>query len=119
MAWVVGDAGCEGLAGDAPGDVAGEGGVGGDGGGHGVGAAGDGLVDGVACDALVGVVDDGFGCGPLPLLVPGIVDGSGLLVHLSWWRWLPLVSEVAAGDVDGGRLLLVMVLLMPLVWVVV
>ena len=48
------------------------------------------------------------------LLWPGL---GGLLVHRLWWRWLPLVAEVAGGDADGG-VMLVMVLLMPLAWVI-
>ena len=50
MVWAPGDAVGEGVAGDALGDVVGEGGVGGAGG---VGAAGDGVVDCVLCGALV------------------------------------------------------------------
>ena len=41
---------------------------------------------------------------------------GGLLVYRLWWRWLPLVPEVAGGDTDG-ELVLAMVLLMPLAWV--
>ena len=40
-----------------------------------------------------------------------------MLVYRLWWRQLPLVPEVAAGDADGG-VVLAMVLLMPLAWVV-
>ena len=76
-------------------------------------------MNGVSCNAYVGVADDCSGHGPLRFLVGGLVDGSGLLVHRSWWRWVPLVPEVAAGDVDCGAVLLVMLLLLPLVWVVV
>ena len=47
------------------------------------------------------------------LLWPGL---GGLLVHRLWWRRLPLVAEVAGGDVDGG-VMLALVLLMPLAWV--
>ena len=50
MVWAGVDAVSEGVAGDAPGDVVGEAGVGGAGG---VGAAGDGVVDGVLCDSSV------------------------------------------------------------------
>ena len=102
MVWATGDADGEGVAGDAdaPGDVVGEGGVGGAGGGDAVGGAGDGSVDGVSCDALVAWV--------LLMMVPGVCPClrwwrlGGLLVHRLWWPWLPLVAEVAAGDVDGG-----------------
>ena len=41
---------------------------------------------------------------------------GGLFVYRLWWRWLPLVPEVAGGDADGG-VVLAMVLLMPLAWV--
>ena len=41
---------------------------------------------------------------------------GGLLVYRLWWRWLPLVPEVAGGDAVGG-VVLAMVLLMPLAWV--
>ena len=47
------------------------------------------------------------------LLWPGL---GGLLVHRLWWRWLPLVAEVAGGDADGG-VMLALVVLMPLAWV--
>ena len=47
------------------------------------------------------------------LLWPGL---GGLLVHWLWWRWLPLLAEVAGGDADGG-VMLALVLLMPLAWV--
>ena len=107
MVWAAGDALGEGVAGDAPGDVVGEGGVGGAGG---VGAAGDGAVDGVLCDALVARV--------LLLMVPGVCSCllwrrlGGLLVYWLWWRWLPLVPEVACGDTDGG-VVLAMLLMIP------
>ena len=112
MVWAAGDAVGEGVAGDAPGDVVGESGAGGA---SGVGTAGDGVVDAVLCDALVARV--------LLLMVPGVclcllwLRLGSLLVHRLWWRWLPLVPEVAGGDVDGG-VVLVMVLLMPLAWLV-
>ena len=89
---------CDAAVGGA-GDVVSEGVVGGGGGGHGVGEAGDGLVDGVSCDAL--------GSRVLLMMVLGVCPCflwwrlGGLLVHPLWWRWLPPVSEVAAGDVDG------------------
>ena len=41
---------------------------------------------------------------------------GGLLVYRLWWRWLPLVPEVAGGEADGWVVLAV-VLLMPLAWV--
>ena len=110
--WAAGDADGEGVAGDAPGDVVGEGGLGGAGG---VGAAGDGVVDGVLCDALVARV--------LLMMVPGVCPClpwwrlGGLLVYRLWWRWLPLVLEIAGGDVDVG-VVLAMVLLMPFPWLV-
>ena len=64
---VAGDAVGEGVASDEPGDVVGEGGVGGA---FAVIAAGDGVVDGVLCDALVARV--------LLLMVPGLVaSGAG------------------------------------------
>ena len=47
------------------------------------------------------------------LLWPGL---GRLFVQQLWWRWLPLVAEVAAGDADGG-VMLAMVFLMPLAWV--
>ena len=112
MVWAAGDAVGEGAAGDAPGDVFDEGGVGGA---DGVHAAGDGVVDGVLCDALVARV--------LLLMVPGVCPCllrrrlGGLLVYRLWWRWLTLVPEVAGGDADGG-VVLAMVLLLPLAWVV-
>ena len=40
---------------------------------------------------------------------------GSLLVYRLWWRWLPLVPEVASGDADGG-VVLAMVLSMPLAW---
>ena len=89
---------CDAAVGGA-GDVVGEGGVGGGDGGNGVGDAGDGLVDGVSCDALESRV--------LLMMVLGVCPCflwwrlGGLLVHRLWWRWLPPVSEVATGDVDG------------------
>ena len=110
--WAAGDAVGEGVAGDAPADGVGEGGVGGAGG---VGAAGDGAVDGVLCDALVARM--------LLLIVSGVCNCllwrrlGGLLVYRLWWRWLPQVPQVAGGDADGG-VVLAMVLLMPLAWVV-
>ena len=106
MVWAAGHAVGEGVAGNVPGDVVGEGGV---------GVAGDGLVDGVLWVALVArvllLVDPGV-CPCLLMLRLG-----GFLVYRFWWRWLPLVPEVAGGDADG-RLVLAMVLLMPLAWVV-
>ena len=80
----------------------------------GVGGAGDGVVHGVLCDALVARV--------LLMIVPSVCPChlwwrlNGLLVYRLWWRLLPLVLEVAGGDVDGG-VALAMVLLMPLAWV--
>ena len=73
MVPAAGDADNEGVAGDAPGDVVSEGGVGGACGGDGVAAAGDGLADGVSCDALVARV-------PL-MMVPGVCP------CLLWWRF--------------------------------
>ena len=72
MVWAAGDAVGEGAAGDAPGDVVGEGGVVGAGG---VGAAGDAVLEGVLCDALVARV--------LLLMVPAcalVSSGGGLVV---------------------------------------
>ena len=112
MVRAAGDAVVEGVAGDALGDVLGEGGVGGAGG---VGAAGDGVVDGILCGALVARL--------LLLMVLGVCPCllwrrlGGLLVYRLWWRWLPLVPEVVSGDTDIW-VVLAMVLLMPLAWVV-
>ena len=78
-------------------------------------AIGDAVGEGVAGIALVARV--------LLLMVPGVCPClfwrrlGGLLVYRLWWRWLPLVPEVAGGDADGG-VVLAMVLLMPLAWVV-
>ena len=107
MVWAAGDAVGQGVAGDAPSDVVGEGGVGGAGG---VRPAGVGVADGVLCDALMARV--------LLLMVLGVCPCllwrrlGGLLVYRLWCCWLPLVPEVAAGDADG-RVVLAMVLLMP------
>ena len=77
--------------------------------------AGDGVVDGVLCDALVARL--------LLMIVPGVCPCllswrlGGLLVYRLWWLWVPLVLEAAGGDVDGG-VVLTMMLLMPLALVV-
>ena len=79
-----------------------------------MGAAGDGVVDGILCDALVARV--------LLMMVPSVCPCllrwrlGGLLVYWLCWRRLPLVLEVAGGDVDGGVVLAV-VLYVPLAWV--
>ena len=63
-------------------------------------AAGDCVVDGVLCDALVARVSLMMVlCVCLCLLWWKL---GGLLVYRLWWRLLPLVSEVAGGDVGGG-----------------
>ena len=64
-----------------------------------------------------------FGGELLLLIVPGVCPCllwrrlDGLLVYRLWWRWLPLVPQVAGGDADGG-VVLALVLLLPLACVV-
>ena len=67
----------------------------------------------VRCFGGEGVVVDVSGRVPLcPRVEAWWFVGSPVVV-----LWLPLVPEAAGGDVDGG-VVLAMVLLMPLAWVV-